>query len=183
LKKLYPGEPTGNLAGHLNTLAAMISGIVGSKSTNLPAIAGKTPDGTKKESREKFYRWLQNGRIEAEVYFLPFASELLVGLAHQTLVLAMDGSGAGRGCVTLMVSVIYKKRALPLAWIVIQGEKGHFAKDVHLELLKQVDELVPVESDVIFLGDGEFDGIRLLAAIDGYRWQHVCRTAKNAELC
>jgi hypothetical protein len=107
----------------------MISGIVGSKSTNLPAIAGKTPDGTKKESREKkFYRWLQNGRIEAEVYFLPFASELLVGLAHQTLVLAMDGSGAGRGCVTLMVSVIYKKRALPLAWIVIQGKKGTLPK-------------------------------------------------------
>jgi hypothetical protein len=26
-------------------------------------------------------------------------------------------------------------------------------------LLKQVHELVPVESDVIFLGDGEFDGI------------------------
>jgi hypothetical protein len=31
----------------------MASGIVGSKSTNLPAIAGKVPDGTRKESQVK----------------------------------------------------------------------------------------------------------------------------------
>lgn len=30
LQRLYPREPTGNLARHLNTLAALISGIVGS---------------------------------------------------------------------------------------------------------------------------------------------------------
>jgi hypothetical protein len=47
LKQLYPTEPKGNLARHLNTLAALVSGIVGSKNTNLPAIAGKVPDGTK----------------------------------------------------------------------------------------------------------------------------------------
>jgi hypothetical protein len=184
LKKLYPGEPQGNLARHLNTLAAMISGIVGSKSTNLPAMAEKAPDKTKKESREKkFYRWLKNEHVEAEIHFLPFASELLAGLAHQTLALAMDGSGVGRGCVTLMISVIYKKRALPLVWIVIQGEKGHFPEDTHIELLKRVHGLVPEGSDVIFLGDGEFDGTTLLATIDGYGWQYVCRTAKNAQLC
>ncbi len=31
LKKLYPTEPRGNLARHLNTLAMLISGIVASK--------------------------------------------------------------------------------------------------------------------------------------------------------
>jgi hypothetical protein len=45
----------------LHTLAALISGIVGSKRTNLPAIAGQVPDGTKRESRvKKFYRWITN---------------------------------------------------------------------------------------------------------------------------
>jgi hypothetical protein len=32
----YPSEPTGNMARHLPTLAALISGIVASKSTQLP---------------------------------------------------------------------------------------------------------------------------------------------------
>lgn len=63
LKKLYPTEPRGNQARHLTTLAALISGIVGSRSCQLPAIASKVPEGTRKESRVKRYtRWLQNER-------------------------------------------------------------------------------------------------------------------------
>ena len=41
LKRMYPGAPKGNLARHLNTLASMIGGIVGSQSTNLPDVARK----------------------------------------------------------------------------------------------------------------------------------------------
>jgi hypothetical protein len=50
---------------------------------------------------------------------------LLHGLALETLVLVMDGSGVGRGCCALMLHVIYKGRALPLTWIVRQCPKGH----------------------------------------------------------
>jgi hypothetical protein len=53
LKQAYPAEPKGNVARHLHTLAALISGIVGSKSTQLPTIATKVPDGIKPESRVK----------------------------------------------------------------------------------------------------------------------------------
>ena len=126
IMQFYPTEPKGNTVRHLHTLSALISGIVGSKSSNLPAIAGKVPDRTKKESRVKrFSRWTQNERINAEVYFLPYAGALLESLAtDHVLLLAIDGSEVGRKCLALMVSVIYKKRALPLVWIVIQGSKG-----------------------------------------------------------
>ena len=40
----YPGEPTGRLVRHLTTLAAFISGIVASKSTQPPHIAMQVPD-------------------------------------------------------------------------------------------------------------------------------------------
>lgn len=183
LKKLYPFEPKGNLARHLNTLAAMISGIVGSKSVQLPAIASKVPDGTKKESRVKrFSRWVANERIEGEIYFLPFAEALLASLSSQTLLLVMDGSEVGRKCLTLMVGVVYKKRALPIAWIVVKGSKGHFPEESHVTLIEQVHRLVPEGADVIFLGDGEFDGITLQATVEAYDWEYVCRTAKNTIL-
>jgi len=82
LKQCYPGEPKGNMARHLNTLAALISGIVGSKSSQLPSIATQIPDGAKPESRAKrFSRWLNNERIEEAVYFLPYADILLSHLA------------------------------------------------------------------------------------------------------
>ena len=59
LTQCYPGQPSGTVARHLITLAALISGIVGSKSTQLPHIAAKVPNGTKPESRVKrFARWL-----------------------------------------------------------------------------------------------------------------------------
>jgi len=43
IKQLCTAETEGNLARRLNTLAALVSGIVGSKSTHLSAIAGKVP--------------------------------------------------------------------------------------------------------------------------------------------
>ena len=63
----YPGEPTGRLARHLTPLAALISGIVARKSTQLPKIAAKVPDGSKPESRVKrFTRWVDNAHITTE---------------------------------------------------------------------------------------------------------------------
>ena len=74
----YPGELSGRGVRHLTTLAALMSGIVGGKSTQLPHIATKVPDGTKSESRVKrFTRGLDNERILEEVYFLPYAALLL----------------------------------------------------------------------------------------------------------
>src|SRR4029450_6096371 len=117
LIQCYPGQPSGTVARPLSTLAALISGIVGSKSTQLPQIAAKVPNGPKPESRVKrFARWCDNARILEAVYFLPYAAVLLRHLALQTLVLVMDGSGVGRGCTALMLHVVYKGRALPLAW-------------------------------------------------------------------
>ena len=126
LTQYYPGQPSGAVARHLITLAALISGIVGSKSTQLPHIAAKVPNGTPPDSRVKrFARWCDNAHILEEVYFLPYAEVLLRHLALQTLVLIMDGSGVGRGCTALMIHVV-KGRALPLAWRVRQAPKGHF---------------------------------------------------------
>jgi hypothetical protein len=81
-----------------------------------------------------------------------------------------------------MLCVLYKKRALPIAWLVAKGSKGHFCEADHLRLLQQVAELIPEDTDVMFLGDGEFDGVDLLRMIDEYGWHYVCRTAKDSLL-
>lgn len=185
LRQVFGKGAKGNVARHLNTLTALVSGIVGSQRVNLPDIASKVPDSTQRESRVKRYgRWLDNERIELEVYYLPFVRELLLGLASLgSLVLVMDGSEVGRDCVALMLSVLYKGRALPLVWVVVSGNKGHFPDATHQALLEQVKPLLPDGVDVIFLGDGEFDGIGLQAAVAAADWHYVCRTAKNVQLC
>jgi hypothetical protein len=180
LTQAYPAQPTGNVARHLQTLAALISGIVGSKSTQLPTIATKVPDGHKPESRVKrFARWLDNARILEEMYFLPYAEILLTHLALETLVLVMDGSVMGRGCAALMIHVIYKGRALPLAWRVRQGPKGHFPEDLHLALVELIHACLPGGTQVVFLGDGEFDGVALQTMLNKAGWCYACHTAQS----
>lgn len=184
LERLYPTKPKGNLARNLNTLATMISGIVGSKSTQLPQIAGKTPLGVKAASIEKrIKRWLINENTEKSVFYLPYAQALLDSLGLCEIVLAMDGSVVGHGCITLMVSVIYKKRALPLAYIVVTGKKGHFPEQRHIALVKEVHEMIPqTNQKVVFLGDGEFDGCDLQKTLSNLGWLYVCRTGVNIKI-
>jgi hypothetical protein len=184
LLQLYPTEPTGNLARHLRTFAALVCGIVGSKKVYLPAIAGKSPDKSKRESRiKRFARFLQNPKVTTEDFFVPYVHALIASLPPGPLTLVMDGSQIGRGCMALMVSVLYQNRALPLCWQVIKAKKGHFAQEAHRELLAKAKALIPAERTVIFLGDGEFDGCDLLADIQAAGWHFVCRTAKNVILC
>jgi len=183
LKRLCRTEPKGNHARHLRTLALLISGIVGSKKCQLPAIATKSAHSSLRESRiKRLTRFLQNARITPEVYFLPYVQALLHSLPEGPLVLVMDGSSVGQGCVALVVSVVYKKRALPVGWIVVSGEKGHLPDVTHQQLVQQIAAHLPPEREVIFLGDGEFDGIGLLAAVTQQGWQFVCRTQKNVVL-
>ena len=177
LTQAYPTPPTGNFARHVQTLAALISGIVGSKSTQLPTIATKVPDGTKPESRVKrFARWLGNDNLLEEVYFLPYAAILLHHFALETLVLVMDGSVVGRGCNALMIHVIYKGRALPLAWRVRQGPKGHFPEDLHIALVELISELIPEGTQGVVRGDGECDGTGLHQTVQDAGWSSGCRT-------
>jgi hypothetical protein len=178
LTQYYPGQPSGTVARHLITLAALISGIVGSQSTQLPHIAAHVPNGTKPESRVKrFARWVDNVHILEELYFLPYAEVLLQHLALQTVVLVMDGSGGGRGCTALMSHAVYKGRALPLAWRVRQGPKGHFPEDLHIAVVELISEVIPAGAKVVFLGDGEFDGPTLQATLNKVGWAYACRTA------
>jgi hypothetical protein len=164
----------------LTTRAALISGIVASTSTPLPSIATKSPDGTKPASRvQRFARWLDNERILEALSFLPSAALLWTPGAVETLVLVMDGSGVGRGCVALRMHVIYKGRALPLAWRVRQGPQGHFPEELHSALVALRGTCLPEGSRVVLLGDGAFDGTTLQETRNKAGWSYACRTAQS----
>ena len=184
IMQLYPGQPKGNTVRMLTTLAALVTGIVLGKTCQLPTIARKAPDPARADSRVKRYtRWIQNERVDYEAYYFPFVAELLYRLAAiRELVFIIDGSEVGHGCITLMISLLYGKRALPITWLVVKGCKGHLPEHVHLELLGQLQDILPSHAQAIFLGDGEFDGIELQAAVETMEMRYVCRTAKNTQL-
>jgi hypothetical protein len=115
LMQMYHPRPQGHREKHLNTLCALICGLVGGKHAHFSIIADHAPStGAKQESLiERFRRFLKHDQ------------QLLLTLASQPIVLVMDGSVVGRGCIALMLSVVYHGRALPLCWLVVRGKKGH----------------------------------------------------------
>ncbi len=181
LLQLYQPRPTGHHARHLQTLVALICGLAGGQRAHLSTIADHAPAGAADQESviTRFRRWLKHDAQTVERWFLPVAQAVLATLAQQPLVLVIDGSVVGRGCVALMISVVDHGRALPLVWFVVEGKKGHFSQALHCALVAQVQTIVPPDATVILLGDGEFDGTELQAVLQEAGWSYVCRTAPN----
>jgi len=170
--------------GHVVTLAMMITGIVMSCKAQLAVMSGEVPVAAKEKSVEmRMRRWVKHKQIDVDVTYMPFARQILAALAHTPLVLAMDGSTVGRGCMVLMVGVIYRKRALPLAWVVYKGKKGHAPAAVHVQVLRKVLTLIPEEAEVVLLGDGEYDNTEMVAWVQTHTdWVFALRTAPNIQV-
>lgn len=163
------------------SLAMMITGILRSKSGQLSKIARAVQYAHKKESLvTRLQRFVRNPKLEVELAYAPFGSMVLAALSSEQIVLMVDSTKLGGQCLCLMVSVYYKSRALPLAWVVYKGRKGHSSQATQLALFKAVKALLPETSQVILLGDGEFDGSQLLAWFETETtWQFVCRTDRT----
>src|SRR5216684_2792531 len=117
------------------------------------------------------YRAIHNALTQA------YPAQPTGNVARHLHTLAMLISGiVGSGCVALMLHVVYKGRALPLTWRVRQGPKGHFPEDLHIALVELVSGLIPEGAQVVFLGDGAFDGTRLQQTVQDAGWSYVCRT-------
>jgi hypothetical protein len=91
----------------------------------------------------------------------------------------MDGRAVGRGCGALMLQVLYKGRALPLAWRVRQGPKGHFPEELPIARVALIRTCLPEGTPGVLLGDGEFDGTALQATLNAAGWGDGGRTAQR----
>jgi hypothetical protein len=181
LTQTLHARPGSHQEQHLNTLAVLICGIVGAQHVQFAQIAAHAPiRGRKNESLiTRFRRWVKHKALTPEAVWLPFARAVLAGLAHAPLTIVLDGTTAGRGCMVLMVSVVYHGRAIPLLWTVVKGKKGHLPQAEHCALIRRLQAVIPDTAQVVALGDGEFDGTQLQAAIRTAGWEYVCRTGTN----
>ena len=164
------------------TLVYLIVGLILGRNVQLAKIAEQVNYAYKESSLEDRYRrFVANDNVMVKVVFSIFIKLMLKGLeAEQALVLSIDTSKSGGNCITLMISLGYKNRAMPLCWVTFRGRKGHSPEAIQLALLKSVRQLIPVERAVILLGDGEFDGCQIVTWLNEQEnWHYVCRTAKD----
>ena len=110
--------------------------------------------------------------------YMPFVRQILEVLASHGLVLVMDGSQAGGSCMVLMVGVLYKKRALPIAWLVYKGKKGHTTAQRHIQVLEKDLTLLPAGCEVVLLGDADYDTTEMIIWVqENTNWSYILRTS------
>jgi len=174
----------GHSLTRLTTLSTLIYSLIKNGKSRLTELStGVLPELDHASRVKKFKRWLKNEYVDSQHFFIPFLSPILESLAaRKEVVLAIDGSPVGCGCVCLMVSLIWKSRSIPLCWLVRKGKKGHFPVVMHLQVVQQLAQLLPTDSNIILLGDGEFSKVELMQFCEEKGWSYVFRTAKNRQI-
>jgi len=170
----------------------MVTALIDSQHVSSGKIADQQPGRIQAMSQvKKNDRWLENKWVDTQTFFIPLAIQLVAAISRQfgELIFIIDGSVTGRNCQTLMVSVLWKGKALPLLWKTIQGPKGHFPQADHLALLSRLAELVKPLSGVrcIMLGDEtglafQYDGSDWIKGLQERGFEYVLRTAKDTLL-
>lgn len=166
---------------HIFALAMMITGLIRSKSSHFEQIGAKSGATAKYGSRVKqIHRFIKNDHVTYETHYLPFIKLVIASLGLVEFRLSIDSSQVGRNCLMLTLGLVYKKRVIPLVWLIYKGKKGHSSAKKQIELLTQVRDLLPEGAKVIVTGDAEFDGTEVVIWFKAQpNWDYACRTAKN----
>jgi len=162
----------------LRNFAWLVYGIYLSRSVYLSRIAGKIPGQAKLQSIiKRLDRFLDTPAIRVREWYKPIAVEWLerqyarIGEIH----LIVDGTKVGFGHQLLMISLAYRKRAIPIAWTWVKHVRGHSTGDKQIALLAYVKTLIPPRATVFLVGDTEFGPIKVLKQLDRWYWYYVLR--------
>ncbi len=164
----------------------LMIGIYQSHSVYLSRIAGKIPGPAKLVSTtrrlscflpEGHRDGVDNPAVNVREWYQPLAQHWLQAQAHclGEIRVIVDGTKVGFGHQLLMVSLAYRKRAIPLAWTWVKHVRGHSTAFKQLALLNYVRTLLPVGSAVFLVGDCEFGSVETLKWLDQWRWFYALR--------
>jgi hypothetical protein len=172
IKQLLPKERI----TRLQNMAWLQSGILQSRSVQLNRIANKIPGFVQKLSKvRRLARFLDNDQVCVRPWYRSTAVALLVAAANsgQVIRLLIDATKVGNGHQLLMVSLAYRRRALPLVWTWVRCSRGHSAGWVQAALLRYVHHLMPATAQVVVIGDSEFTPLQSVLA--DWQWYYVLR--------
>jgi hypothetical protein len=93
--------------------------------------------------------------------------------------LIVDGSKVGFDHQLLMVSLAYRRRAIPIVWSWVSSEKGHSSAYKQRALLGYVRRLMPNGARVSVVGDSEFGAVEVIKQLEEWGWYYVLRQKPN----
>ena len=121
----------------------------------------------------RFRRWLDNDKIEVLALYGPLMQQALAEWGEQALYVALDTSMLWNTSCLIRLSVLYRGRAVPLVWCVLQHGSAQVGFEAYRELLDRAAWLLPRRCKVIFLADRGFADTDLMAHLRrlGWHWR------------
>jgi hypothetical protein len=160
---------------HRQTLAWMMVGLISSKTVSLGAWAPFVVSRARYAQSivRRFRRWLDNNRIKPESLYGPLIAQALVGWVGHRVYVALDTSMLWNTYCLIRLSVIYRGRAVPLVWQVIEHGSAAVSFETYKDLLEQAKTYCPFASEVVLLADRGFADTQLMGHLRelGWHWR------------
>ena len=163
----------------------LVVGIYHSHSVNLSRIAGKVIGEAKNVSTvRRLSRFLANKTIDVRSWYKPVAKMWLATQFERAceVRLIVDCTKIGFAHQLLLVSLAYRRRAVPIAWSWVKYVRGHSTGQQQVRLLNYVRSLLPKATPVFVVGDSEFGSIFVLRQLEEWHWFYVLRQKGNTGL-
>jgi hypothetical protein len=167
----------------VQTLALMMVGIFEAKDVRLSRMAERVPLDIQEDNiAQRFRRWLKNPQVDERVLYDPIAFGILGALRHTRLRIQIDRTIVNERLNVLMMSVYYRKRAIPLLWRVLSHQGNATFKERN-QVLAHLEDLLPAGCTVLILGDREFGNAEMMRSIRQHGWDFCLRVKGDQHVC
>jgi len=166
----------------VQTLALLMVGIFEARDVRLSRIAERVPLDIQEDNvAQRFRRWLKNPKVNERELYDPVAFGILGALRHTRLRIQIDRTEVNERLNVLVLSVYYRKRAIPLLWRVL-GHPGHASFKERNAALDHLAQLLPGGCKVVILGDREFGNTEMMRSIQQHGWDFCLRVKGNQQV-
>ena len=151
-----------------------------------------SPWGGWNKFRQYLREWLYDGsdrarpcqtQLDVSLCFAPLLRWVLCWWHSERLALAVDPTLKGDQTTAIVISVLYRSCAIPVAWRIHKATQRGSWMDPTVELLKGLAPAVPREMTVIVLCDRGISSPKLWTQIRAQGWHPCMRYRKNITFC
>jgi len=162
---------------HMFTLAWMVVGLIKSERINLTAWVPHVESRARyaQSTQRRMSRWLSNNRIKVIELYSPLIQGAMAEWGDSTLYLVLDTSSLFEEYCLIRISVVYRGRAVPVVWKVIEHKSSTVGYEEYKELLDAAFKLVPMGVKVVFMADRGFADTELMEQVKELRWHFRIR--------
>jgi hypothetical protein len=137
-------------------------------------------DAASKE--RQFARWLENSKIRETAIYKRLAQAALASWKGEKVYLALDSSSLWDRFVIVRVALVYRGRALPLSWFVLEHSSTSVAFETYKHILKEAAAILPPGCRVILLADRGFQDEDLFRLARDLGWGFRIRLKSSVRI-